>query len=82
MLIRAIPNARKFGIAFREGRMIVRLKSAARENAANKELLAEMRKLTGKKVHLRRGAKSAEKEIVFEDLADADAVEILRKSQC
>ncbi|MEK6954287.1 MAG: DUF167 domain-containing protein [Candidatus Micrarchaeota archaeon] len=79
MLIRVIPNAKKFGIAIREGRIIVRIKAAARENAANKELLTELRELTGKKVHLQKGARARKKEIVFEGLADEDAMVLLRK---
>jgi uncharacterized protein YggU (UPF0235/DUF167 family) len=80
MFIRVSPNANRFGIAFREGKAVVAVKSAAMENAANMEVLAELRKLTGKKVHLLRGARSREKEIIFEGLADVDAMEILRKA--
>ncbi|HLC48173.1 MAG TPA: DUF167 family protein [Candidatus Norongarragalinales archaeon] len=80
MIIRVVPSARKFGIAFRDGKVVVRVRGAARENAANIELLAELRKLTGKKVHLLRGSRAREKEIAFENLGDEDAVKLLEKS--
>jgi uncharacterized protein YggU (UPF0235/DUF167 family) len=77
MIIRVIPNARKFGIEILDGKIIARLKNIPAGNAANLELLSELKRITKARAFMQRGAKSRNKEIYFEGLSDEDALKII-----
>lgn len=77
MKIKVIPNAKKFGICIIDGLVVARLKSLPANNAANLELLSELKRITRAKVHLLKGAKSREKEIFFVGLSDPKAMEMI-----
>ncbi len=74
MKVKAIPSAGGFGISFKEGKMIVRLRGKPERNEANKELLREMKRIAGRRAYLIGGTKSREKEIAFEGLTDDEAI--------
>ncbi len=77
MIIKVIPNAGKFWIEIRDGKIIARLKNIPAGNAANLELLSELKRITKVRVFMQRGAKSKNKEIYFEGLSDNDAFKII-----
>jgi len=72
MKIRAVPNAKNFSIR-KEESWVARVCAQAQDNKANKELLKQLSKIAGAKARLVKGAKSREKEIVFEGLTDEEA---------
>ncbi len=74
IIIKVIPNANEFGIAFKEGNAIVRLRAAPERNAANKELLRELKKIVEADVHLLSGSRSRKKAISFPELTDEEAM--------
>ncbi|MFH1750476.1 MAG: DUF167 domain-containing protein [Candidatus Micrarchaeota archaeon] len=80
MIIRVNPNARKFGIACRDGKIIVRVRSKAAENAANREMLSGLSKITGRKAILVFGARSREKKVAFIGMDDGEAERMLAKA--
>jgi len=80
MKIHVIPKTKKFSVTQRNGKVTARLTLPAEEGKANKELLERLQQIIGAKPFLVRGAKSREKEVVFEGVSDEEALKKLSAS--
>jgi uncharacterized protein YggU (UPF0235/DUF167 family) len=73
MRVRAIPNARTFGVSERGSVLVVRLQSKPQDNQANEELEEKLSELAGAKAHIVKGWKNREKEVAFEGINEEEA---------
>ncbi|MFH1779953.1 MAG: DUF167 domain-containing protein [Candidatus Micrarchaeota archaeon] len=76
--IRVIPNASKFSVILKETGFVVKTKSPAINNKANKEVTRELTRLTGKKVFISSGLKNREKQIIADGLSDEKLAALMR----
>ena len=75
MHVRAVPNAKNFGVAFENGILKIRVRAPAEGGRANGELEKSLSKFLGKKVKITKGFKSRKKEILIEGLSDSEGVQ-------
>ncbi len=73
MKIRAIPNAKQFSLKKEGEAWVARIPAQAWGGKANKKLLALLSDAIGAKARLAKGAKSREKEIIFDGISDEEA---------
>ena len=72
MRIKVVPNAKKFQVVSKNGKILVKVKSRAENNLANLELLKGLGKLLDSRVFILKGTKSREKEIVSEKFSEEE----------
>ncbi len=68
--IRAAPNSRKFGIAGKNGKVIISLKGKPVNNQANSELECKLGELLGCRVTVKKGASSQNKLLLIDCAPD------------
>ena len=63
--VRVKPNAKKFSVKLKDGRIVVELKSPPVEGKANDEMIRELSGFLGKPVRLIKGHKSRHKTLLI-----------------
>ncbi len=74
MKVRVVPNAKRFGVALRDGVPVIRVPAPAEGNRANACLVRELEKRLGVRVTIVAGHKSREKTLAFEGLTGEQAL--------
>ncbi|MFP4045810.1 MAG: DUF167 family protein [Candidatus Aenigmatarchaeota archaeon] len=78
--VKAGPNSDDFFLqGFNEwtGRLEIKLSEPARDGKANRELVEELNKMTGKEVVLKSGHKSRKKTVLIKDITEEELKEKL-----
>jgi len=79
--VRAIPNAKRFGLEMRDGRLVVRLTSRPEGNKANLELVKAFSEMLGCGVRLVKGAKSRAKTLEI-NMSERELMEKITECGC
>lgn len=75
--IKVRPNSPEFKIEKEENRIIINCQSPPENNEANREIIKELKKLTGKKIKIIRGLTSKKKSIIIHNITEKEFEELV-----
>ena len=71
------PNSPKFKIEKKNNQIIIYCKSPPEQNKANREIIKELKKLTGCQVEITSGLTSKKKKIIIHNITEKELEELV-----